>query len=414
MKVINVFQLIGESLSEFMTFNEDRLTRQGVHPNPGPTGNTVECQPLKIITYNCRGLRNINKLKRLLLKLDKLITKGAVVALQETHLIDEKILNTLWRHKYILNCKSTDQKGVALLFSEKYEISKQYIDEEERLIVVNLKNDLFQMIVANVYCPNDTRENITFLENLFSKLLEFKFEYPDSYIITMGDMNICVGEEDALNRKQSQNEKILVKNLVENNKMLKLKDCYRHLQKKDGYTWNRGSCFSRLDYVFVSEGILRFVRKCEVNWAFERSDHAAVVVDFKMPGECKMGPGISRTNNTILENPLLVKQLRENLKDYMAQTPVDWNPNTKLEFFKVGIRTTFSEMARQNRVETHLENEMLEGELNHLQNVKIRLAGNKDLPQEEQMSRMNTVELAIGQVQGKLLINCSQYCQNNF
>jgi exonuclease III len=48
----------------------------------------------------------------------------------------------------------------------------------------------------------------------------------------MGDMNICVGEEDALNRKQSQNEKILVKNLVENNKMLKLKDCYRHLQKK--------------------------------------------------------------------------------------------------------------------------------------------------------------------------------------
>ena len=116
-----IFQrIIGAAIERSLT-NKDLLVAQGIHPNPGPVEYRKDFESVQIITYNCRGLRNVNKLKRLLVKSSKHVSKGAIVALQETHKIQEKFLNDNWCHKYVINASAGDQRGVLILFNKKYE-----------------------------------------------------------------------------------------------------------------------------------------------------------------------------------------------------------------------------------------------------------------------------------------------------
>jgi hypothetical protein len=70
------------------------LLCQNIESNPGPhrPGTTT----LPIMTYNCNGLGDQKKLKRLLLKLNVLVNKGCIVFLQETHIVDTKYLEMIW------------------------------------------------------------------------------------------------------------------------------------------------------------------------------------------------------------------------------------------------------------------------------------------------------------------------------
>ena len=391
--------------------NSSLLLLQGVHPNPGPRDSTGS-ESIKLITYNCRGLRNTNKLRRLLEKTSKLVNKGAIVALQETHKIDEKIMKDIWTHKFILNCSSTDQKGIAILFNKKYEIVDQYLDNDDRIAIVNIKSESQQFIVANVYCPNDHRESVIKIEDLYQNLLKFKFDSPEGVVLLMGDLNVCMTDKDSLNRTSLRQEQIVVSNITENNKMMKLKDSFRHCKDEAGFTWNRGKCFSRLDHVFVSESILRYIKEVSTDWAFDKSDHAAVIIDVKLPTTSQLGPGIVRVNTSVLENHKLLEQIRINLKEYLDQAPISWNPNLKLEFLKVGIRTTFAEAARQYNIDSKCEHEMVEGELNHLVNLKIKMASVQNVNKEEQTRKLENIELAISQIQAKQTILATKYSQD--
>ena len=391
-------KILRKNRQESALFNEDLLVAQGVHPNPGPP-QKGKCENLNIITYNCRGLRNTTKLRRILLKLDKLVNGGAIIALQETHEINLKFLVDNWKHQFVLNGRSKDQRGVATLFSKKYEIVEQYKDEDDRIIILNLKSELIHLNVANIYCPNDPKDNLNTVETMYEKLLEYNFRFPESHVIIAGDMNVCMSDVDSVNRCQTNRERIVVSNIMANNNLLKVTDSYRHLNPTKGYTWNRGPCFSRLDYIFVSRSILRYLKATNIDWAFDSSDHASVEVVFEIPKIKELGPGISRTNTIILENPKLVKQIKEELQEYLSQVPAHWNPNIKLEFLKVGIRTIMSEVAKQNKVDNQLRSEMLNGELNHLMNIKIKLASNQDMDGEVRKNRMEKLKIAIREIQ---------------
>ena len=227
-------------------FNHDLLIRHGIHPHPGPHDNVERSRSnLSIITYNCRGLRNLGKLRRILAKLGCLVNKGAIIALQETHAVEEKHLITYWKHKYIMNCKSNDQKGVILLFNKDFNVITQYCDDNDRTIIAKIVNENTSIIISNLYCPNNHRESIDMLEKVYEKILELFYESPESYIIIAGDMNFCMSDNDSTNRNQSKQEAEVVRNVLNNNKMLKLTDAYRLIEREKGFTWSRGTCFSR-------------------------------------------------------------------------------------------------------------------------------------------------------------------------
>ncbi len=401
-----------DGLTQGSLMNRDLLLLQGVHPNPGPHNDSTGMEIIKFITYNCRGLRNINKLRRLLDKIGKLVNKGAIVALQETHKVDVKIMGEIWKHKYLMNCSSTDQRGVMTLFNNKYDLISHYVDSEDRIAIVNVKSESQHLIIANVYCPNDHRESIDTVENLYHNLLKLKYDSPEGHVVLMGDLNACLTSGDHLNRSSQRQEQILVNNIVDNNKMMKLEDSYRYIRQEGGFTWNRGKCFSRLDYIFVSQPMLRFVLDCKTDWAFDQSDHAAVSLEISLPASKNIGPGIIRVNTAVMENSKLLEQIKVNLRLYLSQAPIDWNPNTKLEFLKVGILTTFSEAAKQDNISKRCENEMIEGEINHLINLKIKTTKNQGLSSGDMSRKLETIDFAISQIQAKQQLVSTKYSED--
>ena len=68
---------------------------QNVESNPGPEN---DIKPNVIIrTYNCNGLGNTNKFRRLLIKLKPEVQHGGIALLQETLIVDECLIGLYWK-----------------------------------------------------------------------------------------------------------------------------------------------------------------------------------------------------------------------------------------------------------------------------------------------------------------------------
>ena len=148
---------------------------------------------------------------------------------------------------------------MVFLFGSDYLIERQYCDSRDRMIIARIKNDKHDFMVANMYCSNNFIENNSFIEEVYENLLIFSHESPESNIITMGDMNVCLNQNDFINRRHVLAERELAQHIMNNNKVLNIKDAYRSKIGEGGFTWMRGECFSRLDYVFISDTLLRFI-----------------------------------------------------------------------------------------------------------------------------------------------------------
>ncbi len=392
-------------------FNMELLIRHGVHPNPGPL-DTEKKPNLSFITFNCRGLRNKAKLRGLLSKVNKLVNNGAIVALQETHAIDEPLLKTYWKHNYILNCSSRDQRGVALLFNSNFVIDKEFIDNVDRQIIVRIKSENVSLIVANVYGSNNVAENTDFYEGVHENLLIFSHESPECSVVVMGDFNVCMSRGDYINRRHVQAERDLAQRIINNNNALNLHDAYRCKVSEGGYTWARGSCFSRLDYVFVSESLVRFITYCDNDWAFGSSDHAAVKIHLSVPEERVFGPGITKVNTTILNDPIWHKKVEEKLKFMLGQIPPDWNPHVKLEYLKLSIRSVFSEVGGEAKKERLKYESFIEEELNQLIKLKQNLLTNNSVSDEEKVRRLINIDDAIDKVRSRVISSQSRHTED--
>jgi exonuclease III len=154
-----------------------------------------------------------------------------------------------------MSCYKSNSAGVLTIYSKNYETEYEENDNLGRKSFLVIKNNSTKLIIVNIYVPNDHKEAITFIEDVYSKIIEIQNRYPEHYVIIGGDMNVCLTKEDCLNRNWGTIEKILSDNIKSNNKAIKLVDTYRCINKKDGYTWNRGNCYSRLDHIFSSDAL---------------------------------------------------------------------------------------------------------------------------------------------------------------
>jgi exonuclease III len=370
-----------------------KLKKEGVHPNPGPKGVNSDTN-LSFMTYNCRGLRDIAKLRRLLAKLNRLVNQNFIIALQETHKIDNTQLDKFWKHNYLLNCTKTNKGGVALLFGNDYKVNELFKDDEDRFVLAEIASDKHKIIIGNVYYPNDHKEAKTFSEKVYSKILEFQYRAVDSYTCIMGDMNHCVSGEDSVNRRDSLIEKELAKLTKSNNELCGLVDSYRVVEKIGGYTWTRGDCFSRLDYIFVSGELKTKINKVGIDWCLDKSDHAAVVCNLRILNNIEKGPGIVKLNVTLLEKEITKKEIRSQLIELLKQIPEEWNPHTKLEYTKMSIRTVFSNVGGIFNKERNTAIKEVEDQINRNNHIrekemlKVEEERNKNLL--EKISETNT------------------------
>jgi exonuclease III len=104
------------------------------------------------------------------------------------------------------------------LFNNEFRVNKFETDKDDRYIIVGLENSFVNLIVCNVYFPNDHVEASSFTENFYTKLLEFQYVFPEAFTVILGDFNVCMEKKDSVNRIGTQQELDLVKTLKANNK----------------------------------------------------------------------------------------------------------------------------------------------------------------------------------------------------
>jgi exonuclease III len=163
-----------------------------------------------------------------------LVNKGCIVFLQETHIVDTKYLEMIWKHGFLSNCVKTNSAGVIILYNKQYDLVHNYADHEGRQLIAVLGNDERKLIVVNAYFPNDHKQGVTFAKQMYTKVLEVQAEYPDHITFCAGDMKVCLFSNDSLNRIGSQNENLLSDVIRNNNKVTELLDAYRLVHAEDG------------------------------------------------------------------------------------------------------------------------------------------------------------------------------------
>ena len=372
------------------------LLCQNVETNPGPGPGQQRRNPsLSILTYNCNGLGDRKKLKRLLTKLTPMVERNCVIFLQETHIVNTDYLKLIWKHNFLSNCVKTNSAGVIILYNKQYDLIYKFADCEGRQIVVAIQNDESKLILANAYYPNDHKQAITFAEKFYTKILEAQADYPDHITVCAGDMNVCISPNDSINRSKSQNESILAEVIRRNNKVTELIDAYRVKHPENGYTWKRGTRYSRLDYVFLSNVIRSKITAATTDWAFESSDHAAVKIELTFENEPIKGPGTIKVNTKIMENPWTAMQVGKEIEEMMNQTDASWNPHMKLEFLKVTIRSVISIKVAEIRKVVNEEIKDTEEELNQMEKIKIKLVKQTHIEEEEKIGRIEKVDEVI-------------------
>ncbi len=139
-----------------------KLLRENVESNPGMP--KVKVNSFSILTYNCNGLGDRKKLKRLLVKLGPIMECGGIILLQETHITDMSYLSTIWGNKFVSNCNKTNSAGVITLFRKDLEIFEITKYSEGRQLIIVVKNENSNFIISNSYLPNDHKQSIKFVE----------------------------------------------------------------------------------------------------------------------------------------------------------------------------------------------------------------------------------------------------------
>ena len=128
--------------------------------------------PIKVMTYNVRGLRDYRKVAALSHWFH--CNRLSIVCLQETYL-DNNDMAVLNRHfpsaSVYLSPGSSYSCGVVTIVSDSLASSLAYASLDGRLLSVRVSYDTLQLSVTNVYSPNALVQRLAFFNDI-SKLLD--------------------------------------------------------------------------------------------------------------------------------------------------------------------------------------------------------------------------------------------------
>ena len=162
--------------------NVRRLVRQGVESNPGPTHVDKKFN-LKLRTYNCNGLGNHDKMRRLFTKARSEVNKGGIILLRETHIVDETLIKMYWNMNYVTSCVSTQSAGVQTLYDNSFVCLESHIDNSGRMAIAVLEKGNGKLIIVNLYVPCDAIHAIKFMETVYDKLNLVMDDHADAFQI---------------------------------------------------------------------------------------------------------------------------------------------------------------------------------------------------------------------------------------
>jgi len=254
---------------------------------------------MKILSWNVNGLRASHK-------------KGAfnsifeidpdIFCLQETKAhpdqLPEEVRNPAGYHAYFDHSKMRKGYSGVAIFSKikpekvEYSLGKEDLDKEGRMIIAYFKD----FVLLNGYFPNGGEEpaRLKYKLEFYEQFLTFieKLKKQNKKIIFCGDINTAHNEIDLARPKENSNhtgflrierdwlDKVVSKNYI---------DTFRHLHPNEiKYSWWDMKTFARdrnvgwrLDYFFISSGLLPRLKTAKILDNMLGSDHCPVLLELK-------------------------------------------------------------------------------------------------------------------------------------
>lgn len=231
--------------------------------------------------------------------------KSSMICLQETHFTESiiPILECQWGHKVIASGQSSQESGVAILFTKDFEGSQEvvYKDRLGKCLIVKVTRGESTVIVCNVYFPTADKESTQLM--LLAQIEEQLSPFNGEDVIMVGDFNVILNRElEGFNLVgQSIRNPSFPKELHAFIDNFNLCDPWRIKHgKKKMFTWSRANKASRLDYIFTPTHLLNCITGTNYS-DVSFSDHRLISVSFNLKPEVR-GKGFWRVNNSLLEN----------------------------------------------------------------------------------------------------------------
>ena len=382
------------------------LVRGGVemNPGPGPTSDGDRSFGFQMISQNCRGLTDRKKLVNILRGLypfsKRMENKVKIACLQETHQIDKFTANLWFRGVTLVDNGERNQRGVAILIPDGFVLTKSRVSGVGRWAVAVVRSKEVgvtrSLIVVNIYAPNCHRESIVFFQDLFriidDVVEELVVEGVDYDIAMAGDFNVVLDHASgasnrATNRAERELASLICEELITRDLMESKDLCQRNC-----HTWRRGTCLSKLDYIFLSRSILSNVTAADIQWhgLGSKLDHAMVRVRVEGAQQTRRGRGFTKLYKSDISKDEDRQWLLQQLQQCESQIPTYWDPHVRLEFIKTMLRSKTLELRQMNKyidnadaVRNEIQVTMLKLPLsvedaNKLEALKIRLSEIED------------------------------------
>lgn len=332
--------------------------------------------PLKLVSYNVRGLHSPIKRKKILRQLKQINCQ--IAFLQETHLSDKEHekLTKSWADKvYFSSHQSGRRRGVAILIHRQINFTQTLVhkDMEGRYILINGLIDGIEVSFINVYAPNE--DDPEFIKTLFNELTLFS----SGLLLMGGDFN-CVMSHQMDKQPPSKTS------LSKMSRMLKyqsteagLVDIWRSkLPRSKDFTFysSRHLTYSRIDYFFTPKAQLHRIENIEI-LPITLSDHAPVVLKWDI-GHSQTSKHW-RLNASLLNDEKFIAFITTELKQYLdINTTTETSPLMLWDCAKAYIRGriisfTSARKRQKEAKQKELENKIKELESKHKQTVSPAL-----------------------------------------
>ncbi len=264
---------------------------------------------IKIISLNCRGLRDSYKRKDMF---DYLHSKNYnIYCLQDTHFTeeDENIIRSQWGYDCYISPGRSNARGVAVLFNNNFEhkVLKKKQDAEGNYIMLNVEIEKKIVItLVNIYGPNaDDRE---FYEDVLINTVDMDGDHT----IICADWNLVQDFELDCYNYVAQNNIQAVEAVGELKHHLNLVDPWRiYNPNLRRYTWFRKNPIkkARLDFFLISEELMSYMENTKILPGY-KTDHSMVLIEIRLNNFVR-GRGFWRFNNSLLKDPCYINKVKE-------------------------------------------------------------------------------------------------------
>jgi len=297
-----------------------------------------------------------------------------LLGLNETH--GKKFQCRIWIDQlgYSEGIFSLDHKqarGTALMWKDSIESTGYtWTDKKGRIACAGLQKRGSKFVAVSVYAPclNKSQVNhkqyVDFLIGLEDCIRTACQKVGTKTVIMMGDMNLIFDKvQDSASKVPTVHE-VPREALMELLEQFRLKDCFREFNGEEKATTyapggsNPKRVFNRLDYIFMSDGAIDEMEKCDHKW-IGNTDHKAVAV-YQTAREERKGRGLWKHNDTwnndedfVERMGKVIVQAKEEMVGTSGQATFEW---IKHKMMRYSISRSVDKARKERNLKEKLTN----------------------------------------------------------